>query len=168
MYSLFVRFRVYFRKAICLLRAKRRLGGYGEKLHVNFPCFFSHNTYLGHNCHLNGLCVEGNGIVKIGDNFHCGREVLFITSFHNYEGTKIPYDETNIDKDITIADNVWIGTRVTILGGVTIGEGAIIQAGSVVVKDIEPLGIAGGAPAIVFKMRNHQHYIDCKVRNDVF
>jgi acetyltransferase-like isoleucine patch superfamily enzyme len=45
-----------------------------------------------------------------------------------------------------------------VLGGVTIGEGAIIQAGSVVVSDIPSLAIAGGHPARVFKNRDGAHY----------
>lgn len=63
-----------------------------------------------------------------------------------------------ITKDVVIGDNVWLGINVIILGGVTIGEGAIIQAGAVVVKDIPPLGIAGGNPAQVFKYRDIEHY----------
>ena len=70
-----------------------------------------------------------------------------ISEFHNYDhGEAIPYDHTTIVKDIVIEDNVWLGTRVLILGGVTIGEGAIIQAGSVVTKDVPKYAIAGGHP----------------------
>lgn len=47
-------------------------------------------------------------------------------------------------------------------GGVTIGEGAVIQAGSVVASNIPPLAVAGGAPAKVFKMRNAEHYYELK------
>ncbi len=84
------------------------------------------------------------------------------TSIHNYEGQKLPYDETVISKEVVIGDNVWIGADVIILGGAIIGEGAIIQAGSVVVKDIPALGIAGGHPAKVFKMRDEAHYVRLK------
>jgi acetyltransferase-like isoleucine patch superfamily enzyme len=82
-----------------------------------------------------------------------------ITQIHNYDyGDKIPYDDTYINKDVLIKDNVWLGSRVVILGGVTIGEGAIIQAGSVVVSDIPDYAIAGGHPAKVFKYRDKEHY----------
>ena len=83
---------------------------------------------------------------------------MMITQNHNYEGTKIPYDSSYICKDINIEDNVWLGSRVIILGGVTIGEGAIIQAGSVVVNDIPKYAIAGGHPAKVFSSRDKEHY----------
>jgi acetyltransferase-like isoleucine patch superfamily enzyme len=60
---------------------------------------------------------------------------------------------------------VWLGSRVTILGGVTIGEGAIIQAGAVVVSDIPKYAIAGGNPAKVFKYRDIEHYERLKAEN---
>ena len=119
-------------------------------------------TRLGHNIHFNGLRILGNGKVEIGDNFHSGMDCVIITDVHNFEGKKIPYDETYIIKEVMIEDNVWLGHGVIILGGVTIGEGAIIQAGAVVVKDVPKLGIAGGSPAKVFKYRNENHYYKLK------
>lgn len=61
-------------------------------------------------------------------------------------------------KTVIIGDNVWLGSRVIILPGVKIGEGTVIQAGSVVVSDIPPLSIAGGHPCQVFSMRKVGHY----------
>ena len=55
--------------------------------------------------------------------------------------------------DIIVEDDVWIGTRVTILSGVRIGRGAVISAGSLVVKDVPPYTIVGGVPAKVLKRR---------------
>jgi len=133
---------------------------YQEPLKVNGYSFANRNTFLGKNCNFNGMKIKGNGKVIIGDNFHSGQECLMITSYHKYDGgNAIPYDsKENIDKDIIIEDNVWLGDRVIVLGGVTIGEGAIIQAGSVVVKDIPKYAIAGGHPAKVFKYRDIKHY----------
>lgn len=54
---------------------------------------------------------------------------------------------------VIIEDDVWIGTRVTILSGVHIGQGAIIAAGSVVNKDVPAYAIVGGVPAKVLKYR---------------
>ncbi|NOR71738.1 MAG: acyltransferase [Methylomarinum sp.] len=103
------------------------------------------------------------GKVEIGDNFHSGANCLMITQEHNYNtGLKIPYDDSYIYKNIFIEDCVLIGSRVIILGGVTIGEGAIIQAGSVVVNDIPKYAIAGGHPAKVFSQRNIEHYLKLK------
>ena len=124
--------------------------------------FLSRQTELGNNTNFNGLEINGTGRVVIGDNFHSGIDCLIITQNHNYEGTEIPYDSTYIVKDVIIEDNVWLGDRVIILGGAKIGEGAIIQAGSVVVKDIPPLAIAGGHPAVPFKYRDREHYEELK------
>jgi acetyltransferase-like isoleucine patch superfamily enzyme len=122
----------------------------------------SKKTSLGTDCHFNGLIINGGGVVKIGDNFHSGENVRFITEDHNYNGSRLPYDNTNIVKDILIGENVWLGRDVTILGGVDIGEGVIIQAGSVVTSDIPPLSIAGGHPARVFSKRDSAHYFKLK------
>lgn len=155
-------------RVIITFYSKSRCGNYGKELRVNFPCKFTKNTYIGSSCNFNGIKITGNGKVEIGDNFHSGKDILLITSSHNYEGKAIPYDNTKITKSIVIEDNVWVGTRVIVLGGVTIGEGAIIQAGSVVVKDIPKYGIAGGSPASVFKYRNIEHYEKLKGSGKVF
>ncbi len=55
-----------------------------------------------------------------------------------------------------------LGSRVIVLGKVTIGEGAIIQAGSVVCRDIPDYAVAGGHPATVFKYRDINHYTKMK------
>jgi len=115
-------------------------------------------TFLGKNIHFNGMRISGCGSVYVGDNFHSGAECMMITQVHNYEGEAIPYDSTYLCKDIRIEDNVWLGKRVMVLAGVHIGEGAIIQAGSVVVSDIPKCAIAGGHPAVVFSSRDIEHY----------
>ncbi len=123
----------------------------------------SNNTHLGKNPSFNGMIINGLGRVVIGNNFHSGTEGLIITSIHNYDyGKKLPYDETHIEKPVVIQDNVWFGDRVTILGKVTIGEGAIVQAGAVVVKDVPPGAIVGGNPAQIFKYRDMDHYNELK------
>lgn len=108
--------------------------------------------------------ILGDGSVTIGSNFHSGTECMIITQNHNYEGTCIPYDATYVLKHIVIGDNVWFGNRVIVTGSITIGEGAIIAAGSVVCKDVPPLAIVGGNPAKVIKYRNKEHYFDLKVK----
>lgn len=139
---------------------KKTVNKFGSKLTVNFYSRLTSNTVLGNNVNLNGMIIRGNGKVRIGNNFHSGKDVLIINSFHKYDfGDSIPYDKfVKIDKDVIIEDNVWIGDRVIILGGVTIGEGVIIQAGAVVVNNISKYGIAGGNPAKVFKNRDIDNY----------
>lgn len=147
------------------LYVKSRVSSCGSNLHVNRYSKVSANTILGDNVNFNGMTIYGEGYVTIGNNFHSGKDCLMISENHNYDnGTAIPYDSTYIPKDITIEDNVWLGDRVIVLGGVIIGEGAIIQAGSVVVSDIPACDIAGGHPAKVFSKRNVNHYNSLKER----
>lgn len=131
----------------------------GVRLRVNNKSKVNDKTILGDNVNFNGLQILGAGRVIIGNNFHSGTSCLFITQVHNYDrGEKIPYDDTYVLKNIKIEDQVWLGTRVIVLGGVTIGEGAVIQAGSVVTSDIPKFAIAGGHPCKVFKYRDIEHY----------
>ena len=139
-------------------KAKKILKSYKEPLKIGGRVSFNADTYLGKNCNFNGFRVDGTGKIIIGNNFHSGTDIIAITSNHNYEGECLPYDDIDIKKTIIIEDNVWIGSKVTILGGVTIGEGSIIQAGSVVSKSIPKYAIAGGNPAKPFKYRDIEHY----------
>lgn len=135
----------------------------GKNLRVNHKSHVTNTTILGDNVNFNGMSIQGRGECVIGNNFHSGEQVLIITQNHNYDGgNAIPYDDSYVVKPVTIKDNVWIGTRVTILGGVSIGEGAIIQAGSTVVTDIPDCAIAGGHPARVFSYRDKEHYYKLK------
>lgn len=161
-YRFFVNLQRKISRAYWTWRAKMACHSYTPPLKAAFRCEFSKNTYLGKNTSFNGFKVAGSGKVTIGDNFHCGRNCKVINSFHNYHGDLLPYDYTYIVKDVVIEENVWLGDDVIILGGVTIGEGSIIQAGSVVVKDIPKLAIAGGHPATPFKFRDKEHYYQLK------
>lgn len=106
--------------------------------------------------------VNGGGKIMIGNYFHSGTECMMITQNHNYEGEAIPYDSTYVRKEINIGDCVWLGNRVIIMGGVTIGEGAIIAAGAVVTKDVPACAIVGGNPARIIKYRDKDHYFKLK------
>ena len=144
-------------------RVLKQVKSHKNMVFVGGPTTLSNKTILGKNPSFNGMVVNGYGEVEFGDNFHSGTDCLIITSNHNYDsGKKIPYDETHILKKVVIGDNVWFGDRVIILGGVTIGEGAIIQAGAVVIKDVPMGAIVGGNPATVFKYRNMEHYLKLK------
>ena len=70
------------------------------------------------------------------------------------EATSLEGHERLVTAPITICDGVWIGARAIILPGVTIGEGAVVAAGAVVTKDVEPFTVVGGNPAKFIKHRN--------------
>ena len=96
---------------------------------------------LGVNCYVRGP-------LDIGAYVNMGPDVRIITINHNTEKTDIP-----MKGQVTICDDVWIGARVIILPGVTIGKGAIIGAGAVVTKDVPEYAVVGGVPAKVLKFR---------------
>ena len=146
-----------------VIRVKRRAKSVGKNLMCsNGVIKINKNTVLGNNVGLQNIEILGNGNVTIGDYFHAGRELLIVSGNHNYEGTKIPYDEEILYKDVTIGNYVWIGERVVILPGTKIGDGAIIQAGAIVHGEIPECAIAGGNPAKVFKYRDKEHFYKLK------
>lgn len=141
----------------------------GSGLYVRGECEVNSETVLGEGVHFHGINIRGGGPVTIGDHFHAGSGCEIITEHHNYDsGSAIPYDDTVIRKKVDIADNVWLGINVTVLPGVTIEEGAIIQAGSTVVDDIPKGAIAGGHPAEVFDQRDMDHYENLKAREKFY
>ncbi len=138
----------------------------GKNLYVGGETKLNKNTELGDFVCFNGCLVQGHGNLKIGNHFHSGIELLILTQNHNYDcGEHIPYSPDDfIYKDVEIGDFVWVGSRVTILPGTKIGEGAIIQAGSVVHGEIPPCAIVGGNPARVFKYRDKEHFYALKAQ----
>ena len=62
------------------------------------------------------------------------------------------------NKSVIVEEDVWIGARVTLLSGVTIGRGSIVAAGAVVTKDVPPYSIVGGVPAKIKESRNTRYY----------
>ena len=150
------------RRHVYKILSKRHISKFVEPLYINGYSRFNSNCFFGSNCNFNGIRIAGRGKLLIGNNFHSGRELLIITEIHNYNGEAIPYDNSYILKDVEIGDNVWVGDRVTILGSISIGEGSIIQAGAVVVKDVPSYAIVGGNPAVQFKERDVKHYLTLK------
>ncbi len=64
-----------------------------------------------------------------------------------------PLQDATTRGEIVIEDEVWIGTNVIVMSGVTIGKGAIVAAGSVVTKNVAPFSVVGGNPAKFIKWR---------------
>lgn len=97
------------------------------------------NLVLAPYTHIGGganIVLYGKVCIKQGTII--GPNVTILTANHNYEGSKVPYDEVIIVKNVTIEENVWIGSNVIIVPGVTIGEGCVVAAGSCITKNIPP------------------------------
>mgnify|MGYP001163566779 CR=1 FL=1 len=164
-----------FKSKIWANKFKKRCNGYGANLKIQGPVkfsgggklhcgddFFVRSTevdpvkiYISENADLsfgnqvflnNRVHISCSNKIKLGTHVDVGDECLIIDNdFHNVG------DTPSKDAPIIIEDNVWIATRVIILKGVTIGEGSVIGAGSLVTKSIPSNSFAAGNPAKVIK-----------------
>lgn len=104
---------------------------------------------IGRGCFIQQCCTFfGRGGITIGNDVFIGPKVNLITINHDPDPDN---RSATYGRPIVIEDKVWIGINSTILPGVKIGYGAIIGAGSVVTKDVEPMTIVAGNPARVIK-----------------
>ena len=121
-------------------------------VHLNAPnkiITFGHHVQLGPYCHVSADIHFGNFVL-------CAAHVSFRgKNEHRFDcvGQTIWNSPRGIDKPTIVGNDVWIGHGAIIMGGVKIGDGSIIAAGSVVTKDIPPMNIVGGNPAKILKRR---------------
>ena len=118
---------------------------------------------------------ESGSMLRIGSYCSIAPDVAFILeSEHPYEGiSTFPFKvklgfskcEATGKGDIAVGDDVWIGLNAIICSGVAIGQGAIIAAGSVVTKNVEPYSIVGGNPARHIKYRFEDEILREKLRS---
>lgn len=117
-------------------------------------------SYIGydsevHNCEIGAFCSIANNFVA-GGAMHPLDWVSTSPVFYRVGGgTGVHLGNLEIEKvkRTIIGNDVWIGTRVIVMQGLTIGNGAVIGAGSVVTKDVPPYAIVVGAPAKIIKYR---------------
>lgn len=121
---------------------------------------------IGNNTRVNGSCIHARKEVRIGNNCLVAANCN-ITDSNGHEISMCePLNRINTrdkPRNVIIEDGVWIGINCVVLPGVTIGEGAIISANSVVKNDIPRYAIAAGNPAIVIKK-----YTDTRLGDDLF
>jgi maltose O-acetyltransferase len=103
-----------------------------------------HNSIIG-----NDAFLDGRDYIYIGDNVNIGGEVRIYTWEHDIESSTFGGKHA----PVYIENWVYIGTRVTILPGVKIGQGAVVASGAVVTKNVEPWTMVGGVPAKFIKNR---------------
>lgn len=127
----------------------------GENINIEKGAIFNSKCTLGDKSGI-GINCELYGTVHIGRYVNMGPEVVVYTRNHSTMRCDISMQEQGyVDEcPVVIEDDVWIGRRVIILPGVTIGKGSVIGAGAVVPKSIPPYSVAVGNPAKIVKMRN--------------
>jgi maltose O-acetyltransferase len=109
------------------------------------------NLVIGRGCWINIRCLFDLGAeIHIGSKVSIGHDVLLLTTSHEV-GTSRKRALKPISKSVTIGSGAWLGSRSTVLPGVTIGTGAIVAAGSVVHHDVPPNTVVAGVPARVVK-----------------
>lgn len=147
----------------------------GEKTSVDACFIFEKNSghvVIGDRCHIGCSTFISIDGIEIGNDVTIAWDCLFydhnshsldwekrqadiLDEYRGYQetGNMMQYKDWTdvVSKPIVIKDKVWIGMGATIMKGVTIGEGAVVAARSVVVKDVEPYTVVGGNPARVIK-----------------
>ncbi|MDD3003619.1 acetyltransferase [Flavobacterium sp.] len=155
-----IRFPFYVRGKKFIEIGKDFTTGYGCRLDAfDFNKLETKLIKIGNNVEINdNVHIGAVESIIIGDNVLIASKVFITDHNHgNYSGSDvdapstIPKERPIYSKPVRIGNNVWIGEFVSILPGVTIGEGSIIGTMSVVNKDIPPNSIAVGSPAKVIK-----------------
>lgn len=120
-----------------------------ETTNIATPCQidFANQVKLGKHVFINhSLCMMSAGGIEVEDDVQIGPEVTIVTTNHDFHD-----HNTLICSKVIIKRNVWIGCRVTIMPGVTIGENTVVAGGAVVTKDVPANSVVGGVPAKVIK-----------------
>lgn len=138
------------------------IGSLGEGSFLQGPIYFHYgiHTAIGRNFFANfNLTVQDDAEVTIGDNCNFGPNVTIVTPIHpmlpderyimlDAEGNK---KHLCYAKPVHIGNDCWFGASVTVCPGVTIGDGCVIGAGSVVTRNIPPHSFAAGVPCRVIR-----------------
>lgn len=111
---------------------------YGAEIRAPWNIHIGEGTVIG-----DKAILDGRSGIKIGKNVNFSTGVWIWTNQHKVNDISFGIE----GKPVIIEDRVWLSNRTIILPGVTVGEGAVVAAGAVVTKSVEPFVIAGGVPA---------------------
>ena len=145
----------------------RRHAQFGAGLTTGYSCRFDLGggsedgitLTVGRNCHLgDNVHIVASERVSIGDNCLMASKIFISDTSHGSyqgDGQSSPNTDPNLrplhSRPVTVGTNVWIGENVCVLPGVSIGDGAIINANAVVTKDVPAGSMVAGVPARVIK-----------------
>lgn len=127
----------------------------GKPMDPDFNFFPPFNTDCGKNLHIgrrvfinSGCKFQDQGGIYIGDDVLIGQNVVIATLNHLLEPSQ---RASMVPKPVRIGNRVWVGANATLLPGVTIGDNAVVGAGSVVTKDVPENAVVVGNPAHIVK-----------------
>jgi maltose O-acetyltransferase len=127
--------------------------GTNLKLYGRFYLKKPTKLYMGNNVTINdGVYINARGGITIGDDVSISANSSIVST--GLDSSKKSFNQTHIDKEIIIGNNVQIAVGAIILAGVTIGNNLIVGAGSIVTKDIEDNCIVVGNPAKILRKIN--------------
>lgn len=137
--------------------AKRFIQHCGKNVNIEHGASITSKLSIGDHSGV-GVDCELGGEVTIGNDVMMGPECIVFSRNHNFSRLDIPMREQGYlePKPCVIGNDVWIGRRVMIMPGVTVGDHVIIVAGAVVTKDVPDFAIVGGVPAKVIKYRGER------------
>lgn len=131
--------------------------GSGSTLHMGTRFYNPSNITIGTDTIIGeGAVLDGRALLTIGNHVDIASEVMIYNCEHNIHST----DFHPVCSEVVVEDYAFFGPRVIVLPGVKIGKGAVIAAGAVVTKDVDPYTIVGGIPAKVIGERKEKelHY----------
>ena len=134
-----LRMRAYARAGVPLAAAAETPVMLGAEVWSPRELSIGARTIVGRRC-----VLDARGGIAIGSDVNIGSDTILMTAKHEVQDP----DFTASYAPIAIGDRVWIALRATVLGGVTIGEGAVVAAGAVVTRDVPPFAIVAGTPAV--------------------
>ncbi|TPG46420.1 acyltransferase [Roseomonas nepalensis] len=123
---------------------------------ANTPSVWGDKTrlYIGVNVHLvNTLFNLSSGDIYLGDNVFFGHNVCLLTGTHDVScfGVERQTAYPRTGRDIVIGRGAWVASNATVIGPCTIGENAVVAAGSLLLRDVPDGWIAAGSPAVLIR-----------------
>lgn len=125
----------------------------GDRSYIAAGAYVTGDVRIGADCSVNPYAVV-RGDVAMGDGVRIGAHTSIIGFNHTMDDPGRPvFRQPLTSRGIRIGDDVWIGSHVVILDGVTVGSHSVLAAGAVVTKDVAPGAVVGGNPARLLKWR---------------
>ena len=110
---------------------------------------------LGNNVSIHPMCyLDATGGITVGNDVSVAHGCSVLSTTHTYQDPDLPIKDQPLEAHETVLqDNVWLGAKVTVLCGTTVGSGSVVGANAVVTHDVPIHTIAAGVPAKVIKER---------------